>query len=184
MASRSAKGKASATAVSAAASKNNDNDSLRQRSKARGLLNTSNLPALQNLLKRDPASYQDDFVAQWNHYQSLNRIIKSEMGIGIDTATSGGVAASSSAAATGSSAIMSASVTPMRMSKDEHNRFLSLLSFVTQLTPCYPHITKGFPGELSALLLQHHSALTPDLRLSCVKSLVLLRNKDHIGSEE
>ncbi|KDN38379.1 SDA1-domain-containing protein [Tilletiaria anomala UBC 951] len=156
-----------------AAKKAAADDDLRQRSKARGLLNTSNLPALQNLLKRDPASYRDDFIAQWNHYQSLSRILRSDMGIGMDASGSGAGMAGPSAASQ-----------IIKTSKDEHNRFLSLLSFVAQLAPSYPQITKGFPEELSTLLLQHHSALSPDLRLSCVKSLVLLRNKDHISSEE
>ena len=33
------------------------------RSKARGLQDTSNLPALQNLLKRDPAAYTEEFLS-------------------------------------------------------------------------------------------------------------------------
>ncbi|KNC97444.1 uncharacterized protein SPPG_07365 [Spizellomyces punctatus DAOM BR117] len=30
----------------------------------------SNLPQLQNLIKRDPPSYQDEFLQQWRHYES------------------------------------------------------------------------------------------------------------------
>src|SRR6266566_5677968 len=36
----------------------------------RGLLRTSNLPQLQNLIKRDPVSYKEEFLQQWNHYNS------------------------------------------------------------------------------------------------------------------
>ncbi len=175
-----------------------ESDDLRRRAKLRGLLNTSNLPALQNLLKRDPASYEDDFRAQWNHYQSLSRLIKSDMGIssgsaGASASGAGASGSSSAADATGASAAAAAAAAVaasggatagMRMSKEEHNRFLGVLNFVTQLTPSYPHITAGFPSELSNLLLHHHSALTPDLRLACTKSLVLLRNKEFIQSEE
>ena len=53
---------------------------LRYRSKTRGLLHTHNLPALQNLLKRDPSAYTEDFLAQWNHYESLRRIFASGVG--------------------------------------------------------------------------------------------------------
>lgn len=40
----------------------------------RGLLLTSNLPALQNLIKRDSAAYKDEFTQQWQHYQSIRQI--------------------------------------------------------------------------------------------------------------
>ncbi|KAI0272597.1 SDA1-domain-containing protein [Gloeopeniophorella convolvens] len=41
---------------------------------ARGILRTSNLPQLQNLIKRDPASYKEEFLQQWNHYNSIRQI--------------------------------------------------------------------------------------------------------------
>ena len=59
---------------------------LMHRSKARGLLNTSNLPALQNLLKREPEAYAEEFLAQWNHYESLRRIYASGIGQQVDDA--------------------------------------------------------------------------------------------------
>ncbi|ELU39819.1 protein required for actin cytoskeleton organization and cell cycle progression [Rhizoctonia solani AG-1 IA] len=40
----------------------------------RGALLTSNLPQLQNLIKRDPVSYRDEFLQQWGHYDSIRRI--------------------------------------------------------------------------------------------------------------
>ena len=40
----------------------------------RGALLTSNLPQLQNLIKRDPIAYKDEFLQQWNHYDSIRRI--------------------------------------------------------------------------------------------------------------
>ncbi|KIY50176.1 SDA1-domain-containing protein [Fistulina hepatica ATCC 64428] len=40
----------------------------------RGLLLTSNLPQLQNLIKRDPAGYKEEFLQQWNHYTSVRHI--------------------------------------------------------------------------------------------------------------
>ena len=164
-------------------------DDLKRKAKLRGLLNTSNLPALQNLLKRDPESYKEDFVRQWNHYQSLSRIVRNDIGLDAGHAGDGGAGAGANGAAGadhlgvvgGPSFAASA---PVRMSKDEQDRFLSLLAFVTQLAPSYPDITYGLSQEIASLLLQHHSNLSPDLRLSCVKSLVLMRNKDHITSEE
>ncbi|KAI9034445.1 protein SDA1 [Hyaloraphidium curvatum] len=37
----------------------------------RAALLASNLPQLQNLIKRDPPAYRDEFLQQWRHYQSL-----------------------------------------------------------------------------------------------------------------
>ncbi len=41
---------------------------------ARGILLTSNLPQLQNLVKRDPTAYKEEFLQQWNHYNSVRQI--------------------------------------------------------------------------------------------------------------
>jgi protein SDA1 len=41
----------------------------------RGILLTSNLPQLQNLIKRDPIGYKEEFVQQWNHYNSIRQIV-------------------------------------------------------------------------------------------------------------
>ncbi|CAK5279508.1 unnamed protein product [Mycena citricolor] len=42
----------------------------------RGILLTSNLPQLQNLIKRDPAGYKEEFLQQWNHYNSIRLIFE------------------------------------------------------------------------------------------------------------
>ena len=42
----------------------------------RGVLLTSNLPQLQNLIKRDPVAYREEFLQQWNHYNSIRQIFK------------------------------------------------------------------------------------------------------------
>ncbi|KAH9951429.1 SDA1-domain-containing protein [Amylocystis lapponica] len=42
----------------------------------RGVLLTSNLPQLQNLIKRDPVAYKEEFLQQWNHYNSIRQIFK------------------------------------------------------------------------------------------------------------
>jgi hypothetical protein len=40
----------------------------------RGILLTANLPQLQNLIKRDPKAYKEEFLQQWNHYNSIRQI--------------------------------------------------------------------------------------------------------------
>ncbi|PFH47182.1 hypothetical protein AMATHDRAFT_77333 [Amanita thiersii Skay4041] len=42
----------------------------------RGVLLTANLPQLQNLIKRDPQSYKEEFLQQWNHYNSIRELFK------------------------------------------------------------------------------------------------------------
>ena len=84
------------------------------RSKARGLLNTSNLPALQNLLKREPEAYTEEFLAQWNHYESLRRILASGIGQHVEGTSD-------------------ASATSLRVSKEQQQQFEQLLNFVTQV---------------------------------------------------
>jgi protein SDA1 len=54
----------------------------------------------------------------------------------------------------------------------------------SQLAPSYPQLTASYPGELAAFLLQHHERLGADVRRSAVRSLVLLRNREVISSEE
>ncbi|KZT20254.1 actin cytoskeleton organization and cell cycle progression protein [Neolentinus lepideus HHB14362 ss-1] len=42
----------------------------------RGILLTSNLPQLQNLIKRDAVGYKEEFLQQWNHYNSIRQIFQ------------------------------------------------------------------------------------------------------------
>ncbi|KDQ14142.1 hypothetical protein BOTBODRAFT_32930 [Botryobasidium botryosum FD-172 SS1] len=48
----------------------------RQPHTSRGVLLTANIPQLQNLIKRDPAAYKEEFLQQWNHYDSIRRIFE------------------------------------------------------------------------------------------------------------
>jgi hypothetical protein len=44
--------------------------------KPRGQSLIMNLPQLQNLIKRDPQSYKDEFAQQWRHYESSLAIFR------------------------------------------------------------------------------------------------------------
>ena len=35
-----------------------------------------NLPQLQNLVKRDPAGYKEEFLTQWRHFESSKAIFE------------------------------------------------------------------------------------------------------------
>ncbi|TXT12919.1 hypothetical protein VHUM_01320 [Vanrija humicola] len=125
---------------------------------SRGILLTNNLPQLQNLIKRDPVAYKEEFMVQYNHYVSLLRL-------------------QTVAPASGSSATSNEKSTEL---------FGDLITFVSQCAACYPTITKELPQQLRALLLGTEGvmALTGDLRETAVRNLVMLRNKDVIDSVE
>ncbi|UZJ54508.1 hypothetical protein CBS101457_003828 [Exobasidium rhododendri] len=146
---------------------------LRHRSKARGLLNASNLPALQNLIKRDPASYTEEFRSQWNHYESLRRIYASISGTDGNIGIGGGSAEGGVADAGGRG-----------LTKEQEDKFVALLAFVTQLAPSYPEMTSPLFQQLSTLLLEHHSTIGREVRSASVRSLVLMRNRDVITGEQ
>ncbi|KAL1947505.1 hypothetical protein VTO73DRAFT_13229 [Trametes versicolor] len=111
----------------------------------RGVLLTSNLPQLQNLIKRDPTAYKEEFLQQWNHFNSIRQIFQ--------------------------------------INPDENaQHFRELVSFIAQVSQCYPKETADFPSQLSTLLLESYGTLSPDTRRALVQNLVMLRNKDVINS--
>ncbi|KAI0747789.1 actin cytoskeleton organization and cell cycle progression protein [Daedaleopsis nitida] len=111
----------------------------------RGVLLTSNLPQLQNLIKRDPPAYKEEFLQQWNHYNSIRQIFQ--------------------------------------INPDENaQHFRELVSFIAQVSQCYPKETTDFPSHISTLLLESYGTLSPDTRKSLVQNLVMLRNKEVITS--
>ncbi|KAK2872397.1 hypothetical protein QQF64_017993 [Cirrhinus molitorella] len=104
----------------------------------------TNLPQLQNLIKRDPKSYTEEFLQQYRHYQSNVEIFKHQ---------------------------------PDKSNKD----LAELVMFLAQVGHCYLEEMSDFPKQLTDLLLNHHTVLEPDLRMTFCKALILLRNKDLIS---
>lgn len=49
---------------------------------------------------------------------------------------------------------------------------------VLQVAQCYPEKLREYPQDLMDLLKRHGSVLHPEMRISFVKALVLLRNKN------
>ncbi|XP_030624079.1 protein SDA1 homolog isoform X2 [Chanos chanos] len=95
----------------------------------------TNLPQLQNLIKRDPKSYTDEFLQQYRHYQSNVQIFKHQ--------------------------------------PDKPNKDLSeLVMFLAQVGHCYLEELSNFPQELSELLLNHHTVLEADLRMTLCTHIV------------
>ncbi|KAF8516656.1 protein required for actin cytoskeleton organization and cell cycle progression [Gautieria morchelliformis] len=111
----------------------------------RGALLASNLPQLQNLIKRDAPAYREEFLQQWNHYESIRKIFQ---------------------------------INP----DEQAQNFRQLVSFISQVAQCYPKETADFPSQISSLLLESYSTLSPDTRKALVQNLVMLRNKNVITS--
>lgn len=103
----------------------------------------TNLPQLQNLIKRDSKSYTEEFLQQLRHYQSTLQVFKHQ---------------------------------PDKANKD----LAELVMFLAQVGHCYLTELSSFPKELTELLLNHHTVLEPELRMTFCKALILLRNKDMI----
>ncbi|XP_067278914.1 protein SDA1 homolog [Pseudorasbora parva] len=104
----------------------------------------TNLPQLQNLIKRDPKSYTEEFLQQYRHYQSNVEIFKHQ---------------------------------PDKSNKD----LAELVMFLAQVGHCYLQELSDFPQQLTDLLLNHHTVLESDLRMTFCKALILLRNKDLVS---
>lgn len=149
----------------------------------RGILLTSNLPQLQNLIKvsssmfppltsradpgsqRDPTGYKEEFLTQYNHYLSLLRIYT------LSPSSSAGTTATSD-------------------SKSD-DLFCDLITFICQVAQCYPNRTKELPAQMKSLLLGSEGSnavgsgvVSGEVRRTIVKNLVMLRNKDIIDSIE
>jgi len=130
----------------------------------RGLLRTSNLPQLQNLIKRDPVSYKEEFLQQWNHYNSTRQIFR------IHPEEQ---ASHFRELVTFISQARNTCVCGTRTHKT-----------IEQVAQFYPLETADFPSHLSCLLLESYGSLPPDIRQSLVQNLVMLRNKGVITSIE
>uniref|UniRef100_A0A8C1IXA0 Protein SDA1 n=1 Tax=Cyprinus carpio TaxID=7962 RepID=A0A8C1IXA0_CYPCA len=95
----------------------------------------TNLPQLQNLIKRDPKSYTEEFLQQYRHYQSNVEIFKHQ---------------------------------PDKSNKD----LTELVMFLAQVGHCYLEELSDFPQQLTDLLLNHHTVLEPDLRMTLYTHIV------------
>ena len=143
---------------------------------SRGPSLLSSLPNLQNLIKRDPQSYTDEFLIQLGHYNALRTIVEQ----GISTSASGVSNGNNNITSGGSNA---------RAGADEE-RFRDLAGFVAQVRNClcsfnqsssYTHALNGSSAYNYLLLLcqyldrsmlsqAHHRSSTPFLESFTSKS--------------
>lgn len=129
----------------------------------------NNIILLQNLVKRDPESYYEEFLQQYSHYESLRDIFMlNGMSNELSDAIGGDdISASNSASSSSSTA-----------------QLIELIGFVSQVCSCFPKETANFTNELKQLLLEHHKTLPFELKEKILTSLTMLRNKNIITAEE
>ena len=108
-------------------------------------LDTQNYPQLQNLIRRDPQSYVEEFNAQFQHFQSLLSLL-----------------------------------TLSPDDSDCKEEFVTLISFISHVSYCYPHHTSMFPAQLVQLLKTNAYMMHPHVRKSIVQALILLRHRKQI----
>ncbi|XP_036859202.2 protein SDA1 homolog isoform X1 [Manis javanica] len=118
----------------------------------------SNLPQLQNLIKRDPPAYIEEFLQQYNHYKSNVEIFKLQPNKPSKELTE----------------------LVMFMAQEKKKNFRRSFALL-QIGHCYPEHLSNFPQELKDLLSYNHTVLDPDLRMTFCKALILLRNKNLIN---
>lgn len=106
---------------------------------------TSNLPQLQNYIKRDPQSYTGEFMQQWRHYESIHELFKLKPDV-------------------------------------ENKDFASLINFISHVCQCYPDVTKDFSSQIVNILEDNYATISPELRMTMVNALVLLRNRNIVST--
>ncbi|ATY61696.1 SDA1 domain [Cordyceps militaris] len=105
--------------------------------------------SLQYKIRRDPKSYKDEFLKQWEQYESQREIFLTS---------------------------------PTTASADSIESFHNMVDLMAHIADCYPDVMGRFPGDLEAILSQHHTILHPELREKIVGSMLLLRRKDVVDS--
>lgn len=130
----------------------------------------NNIILLQNLVKRDPESYYEEFLQQYSHYESLRDIFMLNGMSNSITNELGDVVGGEDLNAPNSSSSTA--------------QLIELIGFVSQVCSCFPKQTANFTNELKQLLLEHHKSLPFELKEKMIVSLTMLRNKNVITAEE
>lgn len=139
---------------------------------SRAAILPTNIILLQNLVKRDPQSYYEEFQQQYAHYESLRDIFMLDGINGAETGADNTLIPSAVDDLGGTSTNASTA------------QLVELIGFVSQVCSCFPKDTANFPNELKQLLLEHHKALSFSLKEKILTSLTMLRNKGVITSEQ
>jgi protein SDA1 len=134
-----------------------------------------NLPQLQNLIKRDPSSYKEEFLQQWRHWQSHLDLMNTK------TLASKSISLLSSVQSSGSTNA-SGNLQSVNRSEKENSKLAELIIFLSHVVNCYKDIASSFPDQLISVLSNNYQTIPAPLRKSMVQALILLRNKDFVAT--
>lgn len=73
---------------------------------------------------------------------------------------------------------------PANATRDVSQDFHDKVDFIAHVAECFKTETETFPDDLKEMLTEHHAILDPDVREKLVGSLVLLRRKDLVTSDD
>ena len=144
--------------------------------KGRAAILPNNIILLQNLVKRDPESYKEEFLQQYSHYESLRDIFMMN-GMANNT-----VSGNSNGSDDGANRVETNSVGVN--GNASVGELVELIGFISQVCSCFPQQTANFTNELRQLLLEHHKTLPFELKEKILTSLTMLRNKGVISAEQ
>lgn len=143
--------------------------------KGRAAILPNNIILLQNLVKRDPESYKEEFLQQYSHYESLRDIFMiNGMAQSVSDSSKGGDKLANTVDTNSVAINGNASVAEL----------IELVGFISQVCYCFPEKTANFTNELRQLLLDHHKTLPFELKEKILTSLTMLRNKGVITAEQ
>ncbi|CAB4256122.1 similar to Saccharomyces cerevisiae YGR245C SDA1 Highly conserved nuclear protein required for actin cytoskeleton organization and passage through Start [Maudiozyma barnettii] len=150
--------------------------------KGRAAILPNNIILLQNLVKRDPESYKEEFLQQYSHYESLRDIF---MVNGMAQTAAAAAAASSSTNGVADDSANRVETNSVGINGNASvGELVELIGFISQVCSCFPVQTANFTNELRQLLLEHHKTLPFELKEKILVSLTMLRNKGVISAEQ
>lgn len=145
-------------------------------------LTSTNIILLQNLIKRDPESYREEFLQQLNHYATIRDIFllseqantgSSEQQQQLDLLND------DESVPTNTNANFSTKNIDNQIVTD----FAELIGFIASVCQCYPKETENFPLELKTLIIDYYSILNWELKEKIIVSLTMMKNKKFITPE-
>lgn len=137
--------------------------------------NPTNLLNLQNLIKRDPLSYHDEYMQQQRHFLANLHIFQLEQQQQqqhSNNHTQNNHDNNSS---------LNAHAASLAKTHKFHKDFGALITFLAHVSPCYPQYSQHYPQQLLNLLQKHYEVLDTTLRKTIVQALVLLQNRNMIS---
>ncbi|GMM39946.1 hypothetical protein FOG50_02161 [Hanseniaspora uvarum] len=147
-------------------------------------LTSTNIILLQNLIKRDPDSYREEFLQQLNHYATIRDIFllseqtnsgSSEQQQQLDLLNDD----DEQPVATNVNTNFSTKNIDNQIVTD----FAELIGFIASVCQCYPKETETFPLELKTLVIDYYSILNWELKEKIIISLTMMKNKKFITPE-